>query len=205
MGGYPDGFGGPAANAALPVPGQMARDLQGNIYIVTPARILRMSPAGQLTVAAGSGVRGGSGDNGPATEARITTNYVGGIVVDSQGNVIFADSGSSRIRRIALSGTITTIAGTGTAGFSGDRGPASAAQLNGPEGLALDSKGNLYVGDYYNNRVRRIAPGSTITTVAGSGTYEKLPPATAARPRRLPSPTPGALAIDSGRQPLPLR
>ncbi len=107
------------------------------------------------------------GDGGPATAAQIST--IQGIAVDRWGNLYLSDTGNHRVRKISTSGVITTIAGTGVAGFSGDGGPATTAQLNQPYGLAADLTGNLYVADYGNDRVRRIGPDGVITTVAGGG------------------------------------
>ena len=108
------------------------------------------------------------GDGGPATAAQLST--VQGIAVDRLGNLYLSDTDNQRVRKISTGGVITTIAGTGVAGFSGDGGQATAAQLNTPYGLAADLAGNLYVADYGNNRVRRIGPDGVITTVAGGGT-----------------------------------
>jgi uncharacterized protein (TIGR03437 family) len=107
------------------------------------------------------------GDGGPATAAQI--GAVQGVAADQLGNLYLSDTDNHRIRRVDAKGVITTIAGTGTAGFSGDGGPAAAAQLNLPYGLAADAAGNLYIADLGNNRVRRIAPDGTISTVAGNG------------------------------------
>ena len=107
------------------------------------------------------------GDGGPATAAQIST--IQGIAVDRWGNLYLSDTGNHRVRKISASGVITTLAGTGVAGFSGDGGPAAAAQLNLPYGLAADLAGYLYVADLGNDRVRRIGPDGVITTVAGNG------------------------------------
>jgi sugar lactone lactonase YvrE len=96
------------------------------------------------------------GDNGPATSALLF--QADGIVADGAGNLFLSDAGNHRVRKITRLGMITTIAGTGIAGFSGDNGPANAAQLNAPYGLAIDGIGNLYVADLGNARVRRISP-----------------------------------------------
>jgi uncharacterized protein (TIGR03437 family) len=107
------------------------------------------------------------GDGGPAIAAQIST--IQGIAVDRWGNLYLSDTDNHRVRKISTSGVITTIAGTGVAGFSGDGGPATAAQLNLPYGLAADLAGYLYVADYVNDRVRRIGPDGVIVTVAGNG------------------------------------
>jgi hypothetical protein len=123
---------------------------------------------GTITTLAGTGVAGFGGDGGPATAAQLNTPRF--VAVDSR-NLYVTDGGNNRVRRVDLAtGTITTFAGTGVAGFGGDSGPATAAQINTPLGLAVDS-GNLYITDPPNNRVRRVdlATG-TITTFAGTGT-----------------------------------
>lgn len=107
------------------------------------------------------------GDNGPAIGAILL--QAEGIVADTYGNLYVADAGGQRVREITPAGVISTVAGTGIQGFSGDGGPASAAQLNSPYGLAFDAGGNLYIADLGNGRVRRVAPGGIITTVAGGG------------------------------------
>src|SRR5208283_2178215 len=114
------------------------------------------------------------GDGGPATAAQM--GAIQGVAVDRLGNVYLSDSDHHRVRKIDAKGIITTMAGTGLAGFSGDRGPATAAQLDTPYGLGVDLAGAVYVADYLNNRVRRIGPDGVITTSAGSGG-----PATAAQ------------------------
>ncbi len=106
-------------------------------------------------------------DGGPGYSAPLNFPY--GIVADSSGNIIFADSGNHRVRRISPSGTITTIAGTGQAGYTGDGGAATAATLVKPQGLALDSSGSLYIADYTANVVRKVLPDGTIITWAGTG------------------------------------
>ena len=116
---------------------------------------------------AGTGIRGSDGDGGPATEARL--KYPRGVALDADGNLYFADHFNHRIRRVDADGLITNIAGTGHRGYMGDGGPAAQALLDHPDGLAVDSASNLYVADTGNNRVRRIAPDGTITTVAGTG------------------------------------
>lgn len=127
-----------------------------------------LSPAqGIITTIAGSGSPGFAGDGGQARNAVLNSPW--GIVIDPAGNVLFSDAGNNRVRRIAPNGVITTVAGAGAAGFSGDGGPAVQALLNGPLGLALDSAGNLYIADSQNRRVRKIDGSGIITTVAGNG------------------------------------
>ena len=114
----------------------------------------------------GNGTRGFSGDNGPATDALLYGP--GDAAVDAGGNLYIADTGNNRIRKISH-GDVTTIAGNGTKGYGGDNGPAGSAELANPEGVAVDSNGNLYIADTFNNRIRKISNG-IITTVTGGGT-----------------------------------
>src|ERR1035441_10315174 len=118
----------------------------------------------QMATVAGSGQ---NGDGGPATAAQM--GAIQGVAVDRLGNLYLSDSDHHRVRKIDTKGVITTIAGTGYAGFSGDGGPATAAQLDTPYGLAVDLTGAVYVADHNNNRVRRIGPDGVIATFAGSG------------------------------------
>ena len=161
------GEGGPATAAALPSPAGIAVDAAGNVYVGTASRLCKIGADGKLRVIAGTGDQGYTGDGSPALAARIHTPE--GIVVDSSGNVFFSDPDSSVIRRIGADGIINTVAGTGTPGYNGDGQPATSAQLNTPEGLALDLNGNLYIADRYNNRIRKVAPSGTISTFAGTG------------------------------------
>ena len=115
----------------------------------------------------GNGTPGFSGDSGPATGAQL--NSPSGVATDSAGNLYIADTTNHRIRKVAVgSGTISTVAGTGTAGYSGDNGPASGAELHSPAGIALDASGNLYIADQGNGVIRKVTPTGTITTVAGN-------------------------------------
>src|SRR6202023_1221138 len=126
------------------------------IFSFTTAGAAGPAPAYMITTVAGNGTWGFSGDGGPATSALLHNPY--GVAVDAAGNLYIADSNNSRIRRVTPSGTITTAAGNGTPGFSGDGGMATAAQLNKPIGMAVDAAGNLYIADCYNNRIRRVTP-----------------------------------------------
>ncbi|MGM0575916.1 MAG: PKD domain-containing protein [Myxococcota bacterium] len=130
--------------------------------------IWRVSPDGTVEHVAGDGTHGGDGgDGGPATEAAL--NLPHGLQVDGSGDIYFADIANERVRRIDNNGIITTVAGNGVQGFSGDGGPATDAQLAWPIDVALDGEGNLYVADLLNGRVRRVDVTGTITTVAGGG------------------------------------
>src|SRR5580692_10620924 len=121
-------------------------------------------PVYQLTTVAGSDL---VGDGGPATAAQLAQPE--GMAVDPSGNLYIADAANHRVRKVTAAGVISTVAGTGHAGFSGDNGPAAAAELNQPYDLAMDAAGNLYIADYGNERVRAIGPNGNITTVAGDG------------------------------------
>jgi len=151
-----------------------------------------LSGTATIVTIAGSGGAGYSGDGGKATAAKL--NAPGGVAVDAAGNVYIADTGNHRIRKVTTAGVISTIAGTGAGGFSGDGGPATAAQLLSPQGIALDGQGNLYIADTGNNRVRRIAADGTISTVAGTGIADQAPDGTPATQATLNAPT--GVAID---------
>jgi hypothetical protein len=124
-------------------------------------------PDDLISVVAGNSTQGFSGDGGPATMAQI--NNPEGIAVDSMGNLYIADTANNRIRKVTPEGVISTIAGTGTGGFSGDGGSATSAQLASPVDVAVDSEGSLYIADFHNHRIRKITPEGVIHTVAGGG------------------------------------
>jgi hypothetical protein len=166
------GDGGAATAASLNHPEGVAVDNAGNIYIADSFnnRIRKVNASGTITTVAGNGSPGFTGD-GVATQ--VAVNDPSGVAVDNNGNLYIADNASHRVRKLALStGIISTIAGTGTAGFSGDGGPAVAAQLDHPTHLAFDKAGNLFIADYSNNRIRKVSPSGIITTVAGSQTLD---------------------------------
>ena len=164
------GDGGPATAALLSNPAAIAVDTDGNVYLADNGNrsVRRFDAAGTITTIAGTGTSGFSGDNGPASSAQL--GLVGAIAVDSAGNVYLGDLTNLRVRRIDPMGTITTFAGTGTSGFSGDNGPATAAKITQATGLATDDAGNVYIADLGNSRIRRVAADGTISTFAGTGT-----------------------------------
>jgi gliding motility-associated-like protein len=169
--GVPIGDGGPAILAQLYTPEEIAVDAAGNIYIadVSTNSIRRINAAGVIHTIAGGGFyhAGYSGDGGPAVSAKL--NAPVSIEVDQAGNIYFSDLGNHVVRKISTMGIITTIAGNGTPGYSGDGGPAIQAQLNRPNGLAIDNHGNIYVVEEDNHVIRKIDVQGNIFTVAGTG------------------------------------
>ena len=159
-----------ASTAQLWAPNGLAFDATGNLYIADTLnhRIRKVTPAGVITTVAGNGISGLNGDGGPATQASLHSPYA--LVFDGAGNLYIADASNHKIRKVAPDGIITTFAGSGQGGFSGDNGKAINATLNFPLGLAVDAGGNLLIGDTLNHRVRKVnASDGTIVTVAGNG------------------------------------
>jgi sugar lactone lactonase YvrE len=150
-------------------------------------------PNGIITTVAGNGSSATSGDGGPATSAGLS--YPAGLAVDSFGNLFIADSGNNRIRKVDTNGIITTVAGTGAAGYSGDSGPATSATLYNPVGISVDSAGNLFIADYDNQVVRRVDTNGKISTVAGKGSSGYSGDGTFATNASLASPT--DVAVDA--------
>ncbi len=166
------GDGGPATQAKLGFPDGLGIDAAGNLYINDEFnyRIRLVTTAGQISTVAGNGTAGFSGDNGPATSAQIQ-GFAQKLAIDPAGNLYIPDSNNARIRKVAANGTITTIAGTGVQGFSGDGGAATAAELSSPDGIVMDASGNLFIADSGNARIRKIGIDGTISTVAGNGNF----------------------------------
>jgi sugar lactone lactonase YvrE len=165
--------------------GAMTTDAGGNVLWCDSGRVRRVDSAtGVITTVAGTGVQGFSGDGGPAVLAQLSGAM--GVATDPSGAIFIADSDAHRVRRVdPLTGTIATVAGTGVPGFSGDGGPATEAQLNGPAALAVDTTGGLLVADLGNHRIRRIdLLTGTLTTIAGNGSEDV--------------PVEGQLAVESG-------
>ena len=162
------GDGGPALSAQFSAASGVAVDAAGNVYVADSGnyRVRKVSPSGIITTFAGNGVQGFSGDGGPATSAQLIGPF--GVTADTSGNLFIVDG--ARIRAVSKSGIITTVAGNGLSGFSGDGGPAVRAQLS-PYGVAADNTGNLYISDDGNLRIRMVSPAGIISTVAGNGSY----------------------------------
>jgi len=155
--------GGPAPATGISAV-DIAIDGQGNLYIAGGSRIRKADTYGTITTIAGTGESGYSGDGGPAIYAKLGT---AGLALDSAGNLYIA--GDNRIRKVDRTGIITTIAGNGIAGYSGDGGPAINASLNSSNGIAIDNQGNLFIADAGNYRIRKVSVDGIITTVAGNG------------------------------------
>ncbi len=164
------GDGRPATDAQLRQPFGLLADGTGSLYITdyTDARIRKVSTTGIISTIAGTGTTGlYSGDGGPATNAEI--RIPSDLAVDEAGNLYFSQTGSvSVVRKVNAAGIISTVAGNGTSGFSGDGGAATLAQMNAPSGIAIDRTGNLYIADYRNDRIRKVNTFGIITTIAGS-------------------------------------
>jgi RHS repeat-associated protein len=163
------GDGGPATEARLGYVYGIAVDSIGNIFIADTINdcIRRVDTNSIITTVAGPGSWGNGGDNGPALQAKLRIPM--GVAVDNAGNIYIADTYNYRIRKVDGSGIITTVAGNGARGYSGDGGPARQGSLSWPMGIAVDDKGNIFIADYGNNRIRKVDRTGIITTVAGNG------------------------------------
>ncbi|MBB4664958.1 hypothetical protein [Conexibacter arvalis] len=191
------GDGGPAAAAFLRSPGGVAALPDGGFLIADTGndRIRRVDASGTITTVAGNAFSGALGDGGPAASA--TLSAPARVVPLAGGGFLIADTGHHRVRRVDAAGTITTVAGHGTAGFAGDGGPATAAALNEPEGVSVRADGAIAIADAGNERIREVDPAGVIRTIAGTGALgfsgDGGPPGTAQLSR------PRALAYGAGR------
>lgn len=162
------GDGGPATWADVKAPRGIDVDVQGNVYFVAGATIRKIDTLGIITTVAGNGTIAHTGDGGLATSASLF--FPEDVAVDVAGNLYIVESVGNSVRKVNTAGIITTIAGTGSYGFSGDGGPATAAKLYYPVSIAVDGEGgNIYIADRYNYRVRKINSFGIISTVAGAG------------------------------------
>ena len=189
------GDDGPAADAELNQPGGVAMTADGGFLIAdtNSNEVRAVSPAGVITRVAGTGTSGNSGDDGPATDAELSLVsdfinavnsflnhlspppdvmllHAGGVAVTAGGGFLIADTGNNEVRAVSPAGVITRVAGTGTAGNSGDDGPATDAELNAPVAVAATADGGFLIADTGNNEVRAVSPAGVITRVAGTGT-----------------------------------
>ncbi|MGW7400150.1 NHL domain-containing protein [Streptomyces cyaneofuscatus] len=151
------GDGGPATKAQLRTPYGVMVDDTDAVYIADSGnhRVRKVTAEGEISTIAGTGTAGPAGDGGPATKAQLNLPY--GLAVDSSGALYIADYGNHRVRKVTADGDISTVAGTGTAGFAGDGDPATKAQLNQPYGVAVDCVDALYIADHQNHRIRKVA------------------------------------------------
>jgi hypothetical protein len=186
------GDNGKAIEARINSPHDVTIDGAGNIYIADlfNHRVRKVSPDGIIITVAGTGKMGYSGDGGPAVKAQL--NFPAGLAVDAEENLSIAEFSNHTVRQVTPDGIISTVAGSGKQGFSGDEGPAFNARLNSPESVTVDAAGNLYIGCLFNNRVRKVTRDGIIHLVAGIGPdglgtgrtdWPWTPPATCSSPR----------------------
>ncbi len=159
------GNGGPATNAVLGTPSGVAVDVSGNLFIAEPVFVRKVSANGLISMVAGGGTNY-PGNGGLATNASLVSPS--GVAVDANGNLFIADRYHSLIREVGTNGIITTVAGNGISGYSGNGGLATNASLYNPSGVAVDARGNLFIADRYNNLIREVGTNGIITTVAGN-------------------------------------
>jgi len=164
------GDGGAATSALINSPTGIVVDRVGNIYFSDwhNNRIRKITPSGIISTFAGTGEAGYSGDGGPATAASFS-NELWALAADTSGNILVGDRANNVIRKISTTGIVSTIAGTGSGGFSGDGGMATSATLDQPCGVALDNYGNIYITDQDNCRIRKVTASGVISTIAGNG------------------------------------
>ncbi|MCI5138862.1 MAG: hypothetical protein D3922_10705, partial [Candidatus Electrothrix sp. AR1] len=163
------GDNGSALEASFRRPVEVVVDQFGNFFIcdISSHRIRKVDTNGIVTTVAGNGSQGFSGDNGPAVDASL--NLPARLALDQAGNIFISDHKNHRIRKVDTNGIITTVAGSGVRGFSGDNGPAVQARFQNPTGVAVDQSGNIFIADNSNQRIRKVDTNGIITTVAGNG------------------------------------
>jgi len=163
------GDGGQANLALMNFPQGVAVGADGSVYFADSDNnvVRKVAPNGAISTIAGNATAGFNGDNGSGPAAQLNTPI--GVAVDASGNLFIADSANNRVRKVSAAGVITTYAGNGTPGSTGDGGLAASAELNAPFGLALDAAGNLYITEFSGARVRKVSAAGAISTVAGNG------------------------------------
>lgn len=182
------GDGGAATAAAVGTPAGITYDATGNVYFTDYSNsvVRKISSSGIITTVAGSATGIYPGDGGAATNAQL--GVITGIAIDATGNLYIADGGNHRIRKVSTTGIITTVAGTGTSGYTGDGGPATAARLNSPYDVAVSSTGEIIIADRFNHKVRRVDASGNISTLVGDGTAGSAGDGGAASVARLSGP-----------------
>jgi trimeric autotransporter adhesin len=190
------GDDGPAVDAQLSNPVGLAVTADGGFLIATGPVVRKVSSSGTITLVAGTGKRGDSGDDGPATQAELYSPA--GLAVTDDGGFLIPDASSQVVRRVSATGTITRVAGTGAQGGSGDDGPATSAQLKFPEAVALTPDGGFLIADSGNSVVRKVSPTGIISRVAGTGVHGDSGDDGPATEAQLKSPTALALTPDGG-------
>jgi sugar lactone lactonase YvrE len=197
-GGVISTLAGPANGAQLNAPNGLAVLADGSVLIADSNnnRVRKVSPGGTITTVAGNGTPGYNGDNIAAVGAAL--NFPDGLSATADGGYLIADNDNNRIRKVSAGGTITTVAGNGTPGYNGDAIAATSASLNDPTDVAATSDGGFLIADLLNNRVRKVSPGGTITTVAGAGTAGFGGDGGAATGALLDNPTALATTSDGG-------
>jgi hypothetical protein len=188
------GDGGMATNASLAGPYDVAADASGDLFIADADnnRIRKVDINGIITTVAGNGISDYSGDGGAATNAWLNQPY--GVAVDASDNLFIVDTFNNVIRKVDINGVITTVAGNGSYGYSGDGGAATNASLANPFSVAMDAYGNLFIADWCNSVIRKMGANGIITTVAGNGSYGYSGDGGAATNARLSHPY--GLAVD---------
>jgi len=163
------GAGGPATAATFQSVNDVVPDNQGNLYIAdgNAMAVWKVNASGILTLFAGWNIYGNSGDGGPATAASF--EFPSALLSDGNGNLLIADVSANTIRKVNSLGIVSTLCGNGTPGYFGDGGPATAGEVSGPQGLAMDKNGNIFIADNGNNVIRVITASGAINTFAGTG------------------------------------
>ncbi len=194
------GDNGPAVDAGM-IPSGLAMDGLGNLYLADHfnCRVRKIDTSGIITTVAGNGACAYNGDGSPATSISLNLVDPTGIAVDTAGNLYIGDRNNCRVRKVDPVGAVTTVAGNGVCGYAGDGGPATGASLLHPVAVAVDSVGDLYIGDRYNCRIREVDLAGTIATIAGNGLCGSTGDGGPAASASIEEPEPAGLALDIAR------